>query len=50
MARRCLMGRAVTRRGNLLLGKGHVIASDDMLEALLARGMFVDAEAKGRAR
>lgn len=31
-------------QGNLLLGKGHVIASDDMLEALLARGMFVDAE------
>lgn len=31
-------------QGNLLLGKGHVIASDEMLEALLARGMFVDAE------
>ena len=37
-------------QGNLLLGKGHVIASDDMLEALLARGMFVDAEEAKAAR
>jgi len=36
--------------GKLLLGKGHVIASDDMLEALVARGMFVDAEEAKTAR
>jgi HD-GYP domain-containing protein (c-di-GMP phosphodiesterase class II) len=36
--------------GKLLLGKGHVIASDAMLEALLARGMFVDAEEAKAAR
>ncbi len=35
--------------GKLLLGKGHVIASEEMLESLMARGMFVDAdEARGR--
>lgn len=31
------------QRGNLLLGKGHVIDTEEMLEALLARGVFVDA-------
>ncbi|MBI5255716.1 MAG: phosphohydrolase [Burkholderiales bacterium] len=28
--------------GNLLLGRGHVVSSEVMLEALLARGVFVD--------
>lgn len=32
------------QRGNLLLGKGHLIDSEEMLEALLARGVFVDAQ------
>jgi HD-GYP domain-containing protein (c-di-GMP phosphodiesterase class II) len=36
--------------GKLLLGKGHVIASDAQLEALVARGMFVDAEEAKAAR
>jgi HD-GYP domain-containing protein (c-di-GMP phosphodiesterase class II) len=30
--------------GKLLLGKGHVLASDAMVAALMARGMFVDAD------
>lgn len=29
-------------QGNLLLGRGHVVSSEAMLEALLARGVFVD--------
>jgi hypothetical protein len=32
------------QRGNLLLGKGHLIDSEEMLQALLARGVFVDAQ------
>lgn len=31
-------------RGQLLLGKGHVVGSEDMLLALLDRGVFVDAQ------
>lgn len=30
-------------RGNLLLGQGHLIGSEEMLAALLARGVYVDA-------
>ncbi|WP_284615256.1 HD-GYP domain-containing protein [Aquabacterium humicola] len=30
-------------RGNLLLGKGHLVDSEVMLEALFARGVFVEA-------
>lgn len=30
--------------GRLLLGRGHLLESEDMLAALLARGVFVDAE------
>ncbi|NRF70910.1 hypothetical protein HLB44_28285 [Aquincola sp. S2] len=30
-------------RGHLLLGKGHLVDSEAMLEALLARGVFVEA-------
>jgi hypothetical protein len=33
--------------GRLLLGRGHPLGSDDMLAALLARGVFVDAEEAG---
>lgn len=36
--------------GKLLLGKGHVIASDDMLASLMERGMFVDADEARAAR
>jgi len=32
------------QRGNLLLGKGHLIASEEMLQAVLDRGVFVDAQ------
>lgn len=36
--------------GKLLLAKGHVVADDAMLDALVARGMFVDAEEARAAR
>ena len=36
--------------GKLLLGKGHVIANDAMVNALVARGMFVDADEAKRSR
>jgi HD-GYP domain-containing protein (c-di-GMP phosphodiesterase class II) len=36
--------------GKLLLGKGHVVTDDDMLNALVERGMFVDAEEVRAAR
>ncbi|WP_395699207.1 HD-GYP domain-containing protein [Aquabacterium sp.] len=32
------------QRGNLLLGQGHVVGSEAMLQALLDRGVFVDAQ------
>lgn len=36
--------------GHLLLGKGQVVASDDMLQALMARGSFVDMDEVRAAR
>jgi HD domain len=37
------------QRGNLLLGKGHLLGSEEMLQALLDRGVFVDAEEAANA-
>ncbi|HSW04146.1 HD-GYP domain-containing protein [Aquabacterium sp.] len=37
------------QRGNLLLGKGHLVGSEEMLQALLDRGVFVDAQEAANA-